>query len=151
MKMTLKSVVSAAALVATLGMGTLLAVGAIDPWTKGDGYSYVDANFQGVNAAKVTAVKTGETGSGSEKEKTFEVRVAVEKETPSTKEVERFVGEVKSSDTLPATVELKKADENWEPAGSGSEGTLKLDQWDKTALKGELFEDSIDARALKQQ
>jgi hypothetical protein len=146
MKMTLKSVVSAAALVATLGMGTLLAVGAIDPWTKDDGYSYVDAKFQGVNTAIVTAVKKVETPSKSE----IEVRVAVEKETPSRKEVERFVGQVEKSEMLPATVELRKADKNWEPVRIEAEGLLELEQWDKTALKGELFEDGIDARALKQ-
>lgn len=121
----------------------LLAAGLINPWTTNAGIQYVDGGYLGASATIEAAPIFA--GSGSDEANTLEVRVLLPAGAGSLSEDTRYVGTVEKSSATPTEVELTLADDSWQPAASGSEGTLTVETWDKNALEGKLFGYNVNA------
>jgi hypothetical protein len=139
--------------VASLGVGSALALGLINPWTVQDNYKYQDAKYLNAGAT-VEAVKIGSTtevsaGSDTETVKSYKVHVTLPAGAGSLSEEAKYVGEIKDTDALPKSLDLKSADKDWMPVGSESEGTLEVKEWDKMSLKGKLFSYPLNAEPVK--
>lgn len=120
---------------------TALALGSLSPITKDQGVSYVDANYLGGQAIVSAVDRTA--GSGSEA--LFEIQVKLPAGAGSLTEDAYFVGTVKSSENLPASVSLTPANALFEEITDSAAGELGINQFDSKALKGELFGYEVDA------
>jgi len=154
MKISLKPNRSASALAiiaASIVAGTAVAVGLINPGTVQQNIQYRDANFVRNGEAAVTIIQAVEkpdsvfAGSGSEPTKNFELRIQVTRKAGSVTEQERFVGEFEAGET-PTLVDIYRADDEFKPAGSGSEGVLEISRFDRDELSGRFLDDSLNAK-----
>lgn len=136
---------------ASLTAGTALALGLINPATVQDKIQYRDASFLQngeTTEAVVQAVEKPQSifaGSGSEPAKSYELRITLTRQAGSVTEQEQFVGEL-DAETSPVAIEIYRADDEFKPAGSSSEGLLEISQFDRASLSGRLLESNLSAR-----
>lgn len=136
---------------ASLIASTALALGFINPATVQDNIQYRDAGFLQYGEPSEAIVKavekpqSGFAGSGTEPTKSYELQITVTSQAGSVTEQENFVGELDAEDS-PVAVEIYRADDEFNPAGSSSEGLLEITRFDKEALSGRLLDSDLNAR-----
>lgn len=144
--LVLSRVFSGAVLAAGALSLTALALGALSPATVQEGFTYVDNAYLGGGAIVGASLKDS-AGSGTEKDLAIQVKLPAG--AGSLTEDTFFVGTIAQDSSLPASVALRPANSRYEPVSSRPEGALDIDQFDRTALKGELF--GYDLEALPRQ
>ena len=140
LKETWMNVVVSAALVLA---GTALAVAQLDLWTVNgqDPHVYVDAAYD--NGALQIDPFLKEAGSTTE----LDPRLTVTQNGGSATETNYYVATVGERGDLPVTTPVYRASgSDWRRTGS-SLGTLRIDQGNRTAIKGSLFSEAVNATA----
>jgi hypothetical protein len=141
-----------ALIAASLIAGSAVAVGLINPGTVRENIQYRDASFLQRGEATEAVVQAVEkpdlvfAGSGTEPGKNFELRINLTRKVGSVTEQERFVGEFEAGEG-PAQVDVYRADDEFKPAGSSSEGVFEITRFDKQVLSGRLLGDNLDAKS----
>jgi hypothetical protein len=138
---SLSKIFSASLLVAGGVSLTALAMGVLDPITKQEGVSYVDPNY--LNGGALVSAVERTAGSGSEV--SFKLEVTLPAGAGSLTEDAHFIGSIGGDSSLPAQVTLSPSNEKFESISNSPAGTLKIDEFDRIKLKGELLGYPLEA------